>query len=96
MYSRPLDVYTQHELEETVYSTRENRNIVLRGEFLETLQNIEKIEGSIAIIAPKVKSLGNLKKVNGNFSISSSAGQPKLPPLARACRPCPRIASPKL
>ncbi|MBW7870492.1 MAG: hypothetical protein H3C39_05455 [Flavobacteriia bacterium] len=81
-----IDIYTITELDELRNNIRDkynDYNIVLRGKLIETFNGFERINNSFSIIAPNLYSLGDLKIIDGNFSISSSAGKPKLNSLGK-------------
>lgn len=81
-----IEIYTPTELDELrddISDKHIGSNIVLRGKLIESFNGFEKIKSSLSIIAPNLKSLGNLKVIEGNLSISSSAGQPKLESLGK-------------
>lgn len=81
-----IEIYTPTELEELRDDMSDKyvgSNIVLRGKLIENFNGFEKIKNSLSIIAPNLQSLGDLKVIDGNLSISSSAGQPKLKSLGK-------------
>lgn len=81
-----IEIYTPTELEELrddISDKYDGSNIVLRGKLIENFNGFEKIKNSLSIIAPNLQSLGDLKVIDGNLSISSSAGQPKLKSLGK-------------
>lgn len=81
-----VEIYTPTELEELrdyISDKYVDSNIVLRGKLIENFNGFEKIKNSLSIIAPNLQSLGDLKVIDGNLSISSSAGQPKLSSLGK-------------
>jgi hypothetical protein len=76
-----IEIYTQTELDrlrKEIFEKYIGYNIVLRGKQIDNFDGFEKIKNSLSIIAPNLQSLGNLKVIDGNLSISSSAGQPIL------------------
>ena len=86
MYYNQVEIYTPTELEELrdyISDKYVDSNIVLRGKLIENFNGFEKIKNSLSIIAPNLQSLGDLKVIDGNLSISSSAGQPKLSSLGK-------------
>lgn len=81
-----IEIYTPTELEDfrnDISDKYVGSNIVLRGKLIENFNGFEKIKNSLSIIAPNLQSLGDLKVIDGNLSISSSAGQPKLKSLGK-------------
>lgn len=81
-----IEIYTPTELEDfrnDISDKYVGSNIVLRGKLIENFNGFEKIKNSLSIIAPNLQSLGDLKVIDGNLSISSSAGRPKLKSLGK-------------
>lgn len=81
-----IEIHTPAELEELrdyISDKYVDFNIVLRGKIIENFNGFEKIKNSLSIIAPNLQSLGDLKVIDGNLTISSSAGQPKLSSLGK-------------
>lgn len=71
MSYNPTDIYTQTDLNAVTKSSRVTTDIIIRGEFLKTLGEIEKINGFLGISDASIENLGNLKKIQKDFWISS-------------------------
>lgn len=68
----PTEIYTKSDLEEITLSKIIDCDINIRGEYITTLDGVEKVSGFLGIIDSSIKSLGSLKEVTGDFYISST------------------------
>jgi hypothetical protein len=71
MTYNPSDIFTQTDLSKLTKSGIINEDIILRGEHLKVLNNVEKIKGFLGISDSNLESLGDLKEITGDFWISS-------------------------
>lgn len=78
MNYNPTDIFTQSDLNNVTKSLRVTTDIIIRGEFLKTLGEIENISGFLGISDASIESLGNLKKIQKDFWISSHTVLSKL------------------
>ena len=86
MIYNQIEIYTSTELEKLRNDISDKYvgfNIVLRGKLIENFNGFKQLKNSLSIIAPNLQSLGDLKVIEGNLSISSSAGQPNLKSLGK-------------
>ena len=61
------DIYTLDDLEKIISSSTIIGDIVIRGEHLKKLSEVEKINGFLGISDSYIESLGNLKEITGDF-----------------------------
>ena len=73
MFDNPEDIFTQHDLKNLLNLKSKTiiKSIIIRGEHVEFLYGIEKIKGTLGICDSNIKSLGDLKEIEGDFWISS-------------------------
>ena len=50
-----------------------NTDIVIRSKSIDTLRNLNEINGSLGIVNSSIKSLGDLNTIRGNFFISGDS-----------------------
>ena len=67
MEYNPTDIFTQSDLQRLTTSNSVNGDIVIRGEHLKTLENVEAINGFLGISDSTLESLGNLTEITGDF-----------------------------
>jgi hypothetical protein len=67
----PTDIFKQTDLVNLKKLLRIDTDIIIRGEFIKTLGEIEKINGFLGISHSSIENLGNLKRIQKDFWISS-------------------------
>mgnify|MGYP000645730718 CR=1 FL=1 len=78
MTYNPKNIFTQNELLNVIKSNRINCDIIIRGEFITSLGDVEKIKGFIGFSDSGIEDLGNLKEVKHDFWLSSHTLYSKL------------------
>ncbi len=73
-----VDIYTLLDLMKFVSENKPFTNVVIRGNEISTLGEIEVFNGSICVCDSTLESLGSLKEVKGSFSISTSEVESKI------------------
>ena len=67
----PKDIFTQDDLTRLIKSGTINKDIIIRGDYLQVLNGVEKVKGCLGISDSSLKSLGDLKEITGDFWMSS-------------------------
>jgi len=70
-YTPPIEIFENKDLEKLIKDNYIESDIVIRGELIHDLGNVTEIIGDLGIRDSSLNSLGELKKVDGNFWISS-------------------------
>lgn len=70
-YEEPANIYTDKELANISNSNTIASDIVIRGEYIKSLGEVSKVNGSLGFNESTIEDLGNLKEVTGDFWISS-------------------------
>src|SRR5690606_36297107 len=65
----PTDIYTTADLKKIIISKEVHSDIIIRGENIPNLDEVEIVNGFLGISDSNIESLGDLKAVNGNFFI---------------------------
>ena len=71
MDNEQLDIYYESDLKKLIIEGVISRDIIVRGEQLNRLYNIQKIKGCLGICDSSLESLDDLKEITGDFWISS-------------------------
>ena len=71
MTYNPTDIFSQIDLLNVTNSSRIDTDIIIRGELIKTLGEVEKINGFLGISDSSIESLGNLKRIKKDFWIGS-------------------------
>jgi hypothetical protein len=67
----PTDIFTASDLEKITNSKEIHSDIIIRGENIKKLEEVEKVNGFLGVSDSTIESLGTLKEVKGNLFISS-------------------------
>lgn len=70
MTYNPSDIFTLNDLKKHIISSTINGDIIIRGEHIKQLTDVEKINGFLGISDSIIESLGCLKEITGDFWIS--------------------------
>lgn len=73
MSYNPTDIYTTIDLKKITISKEVNSDIIIRGENIQNLDEVEIVNGFLGISDSNIESLGGLRAVKGNFFISSNS-----------------------
>ncbi|WP_026451436.1 hypothetical protein [Aequorivita capsosiphonis] len=71
MSYNPTDIFTYDELKKIIKSNEINEDVIIRGETIKSLDDVEKVNGFLGFSDAGIESLGTLKEVKNNFFISS-------------------------
>jgi len=78
MTYNPTDIYTQNELSRIIKSNIIDCDIIIRGESIKSLGNVNEIKGFIGFSDSNIEDLGKLRIVKGDFWTSSNTVYSKL------------------
>ena len=67
MEYNPTDIFTQTDLEKLTTSNSISGDVVIRGEHLKKLEEVETIDGFLGISDSDIESLGDLIEITGDF-----------------------------
>ena len=70
-YTNPIEIYTKGELQALIDSGIVNNSITINGEYITSLEIIVEIHGSLTLKNTLVESLGELKVIKGDLTIST-------------------------
>lgn len=70
-YTNPIEIYTKEELIALIESGIVSNSITINGEYITSLETIVEIHGSLTLKNTLVESLGKLKVIKGDFTIST-------------------------
>jgi hypothetical protein len=68
----PTDIYTTSDLRQITTSKEIHSDIIIRGENIKELNEVEKVNGFLGISDSTIESFGKLKEVKGNLFISTN------------------------
>jgi len=83
MTYNPSDIFSKADLSKITKSRTVNKDIIVRGEHLNVLKGIEKINGSLGISDSSLENLGELKEITGDFWMSSNTVYSRLTSLGK-------------
>ena len=83
MSYNPKDIYTTFDLNKVTNSKVVHSDIIIRGEYIKILDEVEIVNGFIGISDSNIESLGDLKAVKGNFFINSNSVYSKIKSLEK-------------
>ncbi len=72
MNYNPTDIYTTSDLRQITTSKEIHSDIIIRGENIKELNEVEKINGFLGVSDSTIESFGTLKEVKGNLFISTN------------------------
>lgn len=72
MSYNPIDIYTNLDLKKFIVLNEIHSDIIIRGENIESLEGVEKVNGFLGLSDSSIQSLGSLNEVSSSFFISSN------------------------